>query len=127
MRFFALLALPAAVVMSANAWAQDTTTPPPAPVVPPSTCAAVTQAPAAPDGATATTAQMQAGAAAFETWRASEQTTINCRRAEAEGLRLQAAARADEYRAAQADNQARATAFQAQIAIFEARPERSRR
>lgn len=70
---------------------------------------------------------MQAGAAAFEAWRVNEQTTIDCRRAEAETLRLQAQARADEYRAAQADNAARAAAFQAQITIFEARPARSRR
>lgn len=124
MRLFALLAVPAAIVFSANAWAQTTAA---APTVPPSACAAVTQAPSPPDGATATNAQMQAGAAAFEAWRVSEQTTIDCRRAEADALRLQAMARADEYRAAQADNTARAAAFQAQIAIFEARPARSRR
>lgn len=122
MRVFASLALSVAV-MSSNAWAQT----PPAVVVPPSTCPAVVQAPAAPDGATATSAQMQAAAGAFEIWRAAEQTTIDCRRTEAETLRLQAIARADEYRAAQADNTARAAAFQAQIAIFEARPARSRR
>lgn len=126
MRIFALLALPAAVVMSANAWAQTTPTTS-APVVAPSTCPAVVQAPGAPDGATATTAQMQAAAAAFEAWRVTEQATIDCRRAEAEALRLQAVARADEYRAAQADNTARAAAFQEQITIFEARPARSRR
>ncbi len=123
MRVSALMAMSVAVVMSSNAWAQT----PPAPVIPPSACAAVVQAPGPPDGATATNAQMQAAAAAFETWRAAEQVTIDCRRAEAETLRLQAIARADEYRAAQADNTARAAAFQAQITIFEARPARSRR
>ncbi len=123
MRFLALLALPAAVFFSANAWAQETA----APAVPPSTCAAIIQSPAPPEGATATNAQMQAAVAAFEAWRVTEQTTLDCRRVEAEALRLQAVARADEYRAAQADNTARAAAFQAQIVIFEARPARARR
>ena len=120
MRFFASLALIGAICLSANAWAQDTT----APAILPSSCAAIVQAPSAPDGATATGAQMREAVAAFEAWRVSEQTTLDCRRAEADALRLQASARADEYRAAQADNTARAAAFQAQIAIFEARPER---
>lgn len=93
----------------------------------PSACAAFVQSPAAPDGATVTRAQMEAAVAAFEAWRVREQTTLDCRRAEADALNAQATARANEYRAAQADNTARAAAFQAQIAIFQARPERSRR
>ena len=70
---------------------------------------------------------MRDAVAAFEAWRVSEQTTIDCRRTEADVLRLQAMARADEYRAAQADNTARAATFQAQIDVFQARPARSRR
>jgi hypothetical protein len=120
----------AAVLMAAftvSAQAQGTTTTAPAATVPPSACPAVVQAPAAPDGSTVNEAQMRAAVAAFDTWRTSEQATLDCRRAEADALRLQAQARADEYRAAQADNIARAAAFQAQIDIFQARPERSRR
>lgn len=125
MRFIATLALAAAALTTA-AWAQETTTTAPA-AVPPSACAAITQSPAPPEGATATDAQMRAAVAAFEAWRVREQTTLDCRRAEADALNAQATARANEYRAAQADNTARAAAFQAQIAIFEARPPRSRR
>lgn len=125
MRYVLAAVLMAAFTMSAQA--QETTTTPPAAPVPASACPAIVQSPAAPDGATATQAQMNAAAAAFEAWRATEQTTLDCRRAEADALRAQANARADEYRAAQADNLARAAAFQEQIRIFEARPARSRR
>jgi hypothetical protein len=124
MRYVLAAALFATFTMSAQAQETTTAAPPP---VPPSACAAIVQSPAPPDGATATQAQMTAAAAAFEAWRVTEQTTLDCRRAEAELLRLQATARAEEYRAAQADNVARAAAFQAQIQVFEARPARSRR
>jgi hypothetical protein len=120
MRLILAAALMAA--FAASAQAQETTA-----SVPASSCPAIVQAPEPPDGATATQAQMTAAVAAFEAWRASEQATLDCRRAEADTLRLQAQARADEYRAAQADNTARAAAFQAQIDIFQARPARSRR
>lgn len=125
MRFIAILAL-AAATLTAAAWAQEATTAPAAPL-PPSACAAVVQAPSPPDGATSTRAQMEAAVAAFDAWRAHEQTTLDCRRAEVDALNAQARARADEYRAAQVDNTARAAAFQAQIDIFQARPERARR
>ncbi|MFN3463583.1 MAG: hypothetical protein ACK4X1_05840 [Terricaulis sp.] len=122
MRLILAAAMFAAVAASAQA--QETTT---APAIPGSACPAFVQSPAPPDGATATQAQMAAAAAAFEAWRVTEQATLDCRRAEADALRLQAQARADEYRAAQAENTARAAAFQAQIDIFQARPARSRR
>lgn len=125
MRYVLAAAMFAAFTMSAQA--QETTATPPAPVAPPSACAAVVQAPSPPDGATVNEAQMRAAVAAFDAWRTSEQVTIDCRRAEADTLRVQAQARANEYRAAQADNAARAAAFQAQIDIFQARPARSRR
>jgi hypothetical protein len=125
MRLILAAVLTAAFTVSAQA--QGTTTTAPAATVPPSACPAVVQAPAAPDGSTVNEAQMRAAVAAFDAWRTSEQATLDCRRAEADALRLQAQARADEYRAAQADNTARAAAFQAQIDIFQARPERSRR
>lgn len=125
MRRIATLALAAAAI-TASAWAQETTTAPP-PTVPASSCAALTQAPAPPDGATVTEAQMRAAVTAFEEWRTREQATLDCRRAEVETLNAQARARADEYRAAQADNAARAAAFQAQIDVFQARSPRSRR
>jgi hypothetical protein len=128
MRFIATLAL-AAATLTATAWAQNTTTTTttaPA-AVPPSACAAIVQSPAAPEGATVTQAQMEAAVAAFEAWRVAEQATLDCRRAEADALNAQATARATEYRNAQADNVARAAAFQEQIRIYEARPARSRR
>ena len=121
MRFVLAAALVAAFATTAQA--QESS----APAVPPSACASVVQAPAPPDGATSTRTQMEAAVAAFDAWRASEQATLDCRRAEAEALNAQARARSDEYRAAQADNTTRAAAFQAQIDIFQARPERSRR
>ncbi|MEZ5961327.1 MAG: hypothetical protein R3C30_13005 [Hyphomonadaceae bacterium] len=124
MRLILAAALFAAFTMSAQA--QETTTQAPA-AVPPSSCAAIVPAPAAPDGATANEAQMREAVAAFEAWRTTEQGTLDCRRAEADALRMQAQARADEYRAAQTDNTARAAAFQEQINIFQARPARSRR
>jgi hypothetical protein len=123
MRYVLAAALFATFTVSAQA--QETTTT--APAVPPSACAAIVQAPSPPDGATANEAQMREAVAAFEAWRVSEQVTLDCRRAEADTLRLQASARADEYRAAQTDNTARAAAFQAQIDVFQARPARSRR
>ncbi len=126
MRFIATLAL-AAATLTATAWAQDTTTTAAAAPVPPSACAAIVQSPAAPDGATVTRAQMEAAVAAFEAWRVAEQMTLDCRRAEADALNAQATARASEYRNAQADNTARAAAFQEQIRIYQARPARSRR
>ena len=125
MKYVLAAAMLAAFTMSAQA--QTTTTAPAAPAVPPSACAAIVQSPAPPDGATVTRAQMEAAVAAFEAWRAQEQTTLDCRRAEAETLNAQAAARSSEYRAAQTDNVARAAAFQEQIRIYEARPARSRR
>lgn len=124
MRLILAAALMAAFTASAHA--QETATTAPAEVAP-STCPAIVQAPGAPDGATATEAQMRAAVTAFDTWRTAEQATLDCRRTEADALRVQAQARADEYRAAQTDNTARAAAFQAQIDIFQARPARSRR
>lgn len=121
MRLILAAALMAAFTVSAHA--QESA---PA-VVAPSTCPAIVQAPGAPDGATATEAQMRAAVTAFDAWRTTEQATLDCRRTEADALRVQAQARADEYRAAQTDNTARAAAFQAQIDIFQARPARSRR
>jgi hypothetical protein len=109
MRYVLAAALFAAFAISAQA--QETTATVPAPVVPASACAAVVQAPSPPDGATVNEAQMRAAVAAFDAWRTSEQVTIDCRRAEADTLRLQAQARANEYRAAQTDNAARAAAF----------------
>jgi hypothetical protein len=122
MKYVLAAALIAAFTVSAQA--QETTT---APAVPASACAAIVQSPAPPDGATATRAQMEAAVAAFEAWRVNEQNTLDCRRAEADALTAQASARASEYRAAQADNTARAATFQEQISIYEARPARSRR
>ncbi len=119
MKLFATFVILTALGAGA-AFAQDT----PAPTVPPSTCPAIVQAPAAPDGATASQQDMQAAVARYETWRAQAETTMQCRAAEVNALNAQTRARRAEYDAALADNQARAAAFQAQIEAAQARRNR---
>lgn len=124
-----VLAAAAFAAFAASAYAQDTTTAPvtPAAPVPPSACAAFVTVPTPPDGATATAAQIREAVAGFEGWRTTAQATVDCRRAEIDALNAQAAARVEEFRAGQADNQARGAAFQAQLDIFNARQGRGRR
>jgi len=121
MRHLWVAAALAALPLSAHA--QETGAAP-APQVAPSSCAAFTEAPAPPDGATATAEQVQAAVAAYEVWRAATQATLDCRAAEVRSLNAQATARANEYRTAQAENAERAAAFQAQLDIFAARRQR---
>lgn len=113
-----LIAMTMAVALSAGgALAQETS----APAVPPSACPAFTPAPDAPDAASATADQMRAAVQGFEAWRVQTQATLDCRSAEVTSLNAQSEARTNEYRAAQADNAARAAAFQAQLDAFRAR------
>ena len=119
MRFFATFAI-LTVLSAGAAFAQDA----PAPAVPPSTCPAIVQAPAAPDGATASQQDMQAAVARYEAWRVQAEATMQCRAAEVNALNAQSRARRAEYDAALADNQARAAAFQAQIEAAQARRNR---
>jgi hypothetical protein len=69
---------------------------------------------------------MNAAIATYEAWRAQTQTTLDCRSAEVRTLNAQAEARAEEFRAAQAENQTRATAWQAQLDAYQARQGRRR-
>jgi hypothetical protein len=118
-----VLAVAAALAaMATQALAQQSE--PAASDIPPSACAAFTSAPPAPDGATATAAQMREAVAEYEAWRAQTQATLDCRAAEVNALNAQARARTEEYRAAQADNAERAAAFQAQLDVFQARQRR---
>jgi hypothetical protein len=119
MRF--VLAAVAFAAVTQSVQAQETTTLPPPP---PSSCAAFTPAPSPPDGASATIDQVRAAVAGYETWQATTQATLDCRFAEVRALNAQVEARRNELVAAQADNTARATAFQAQLDIFSARQRR---
>ena len=125
MRRIAVMAAAAVLAGMSAAYAQDTTTaPPPAPAieVPPSTCPEVPAAPAAPDGATVTATQLRE--ASYEAWRATAIAPMQCRLQEARVLQAQARARVAEYEAADAANQAAGAAWQAQVAIAEARRRR---
>jgi len=116
MRFIAALTgAVAALVVAAQA--QETT----APAIPPSSCGALVPAPQPPAAETVTEAQLREGVAGFEAWRVAAQPVLDCRRAEVEALNRQAEARANEYRAAQTENVARATAWQGVVAAFQAR------
>jgi len=109
----------AIAVLVVSAQAQETT--PTSPAIPPSSCGALVSAPQPPPAETVTEAQLREGVAAFEAWRLAAQPVLDCRRAEVEGLNRQAEARANEYRAAQTENVARATAWQVAVAAFQAR------
>lgn len=118
MRFVAaLISAFAALVVTAQA--QETE--PPATAIPPSTCPALVTAPQPPAAETVNAAQLRNGVAEFEAWRAAAQPVLDCRRAEVEALNRQAEARANEYRAAQAENVARAAAWQALVTEAQAR------
>lgn len=122
-----IAAIVAAAALAGAAYAQDTTTAPtPAPAieVPPSACPEVPAAPPAPDGATVTAAQMREAVASYEAWRAAAIAPMQCRLQEARTLQAQARARAAEYEAADAANQAAGAAWQAQVEIAEARRRR---
>ena len=93
----------------------------------PSRCGAVPQAPSAPDGTTATAAQIEAAIAQYDSWRVQVAPILDCRRAEALELRAAADARANEFNAANAIARDTGAAFQAAAAAFAARPAASRR
>lgn len=107
----------AALLFAGSAVAQTTT----APTLAPSRCGEAPVAPQLPDGAHATSAQMTAGNAAYDTWAHAMQANVQCRRAEAEELRAQADARTNEYNGfAGALNQTVAN-WQAEVAEYNAR------
>lgn len=123
----------AALLMTVSAAAQTTTPAPTTPTVtapvevPPSRCPALTPAPTLPDGATATTADMEAGNVTYQTWATAYQSGVACRRTEVEELRAQEAARRTEYNAGAEVLNTTTTNWVAEAAEFNARPARSRR
>ncbi len=112
------------------AFAQAPTTAPAAaaPAVPASRCAAFPAEPTLPDGATARNSRtMQEGDAAYQAWGLAMQTVLECRRVEAEELRIQALtheARVNEYNAAASRLNAVGQAWVAEAAEYNARTQR---
>ncbi len=114
----------AAMLFAAPALAQ--TTPAPA-AVPPSTCGEAPAVPTLPDGATTTRRQdMDAANTTYTAWAESYRANIVCRHAEAEALMAQATARAAEHNAAVEAFNATTTAWQAEVAEYNARGGRRR-
>lgn len=97
----------------------------PAPAVPASRCPGFPAEPTLPDGATARNSRtMQEGDAAYQTWGQAMQTVLECRRAEAEELRIQALtheARVTEYNAGASRLNAVGQAWIAEAAEYNAR------
>lgn len=112
------------------AFAQAPTTAPAAaaPTVPASRCAAFPAEPTLPDGATARNSRtMQEGDATYQAWGLAMQTVLECRRVEAEELRVQALtheARVSEYNAAASRLNAVGQAWVAEAAEYNARTNR---
>lgn len=114
----------AALLFAGAAMAQTAT--PTAPL-PPSSCGPVPTAPTLPDGANATSAQMDSGNSAYNTWAQAMQANVQCRRAEAEAIRAQADARTAEYNGyAQQLNQT-VSSWQAEVAEYNARGQQPNR
>lgn len=115
----------AALLFAGSAMAQTAT---PTPPLAPSTCGAAPTAPTLPDGAHATSAQMDAGNAAYDTWAHAMQANVQCRRAEAEALRAQADARTTEYNGFAGTLNSTVASWQAEVAEYNARgPQQPRR
>jgi len=119
----------AALTLTAGAAAAQTATPAPAtaaaPAVQPSRCAAFPAEPTLPDGATARNSRaMQEGDNAYQTWGRAMEAVLECRRGEAEELRVAAMtheARVQEYNAAASRLNAVGQAWIAEAAEYNAR------
>lgn len=108
------------------AFAQAPTTPPvAAPTIPGSRCPGFPPEPTLPDGATARNSRtMQEGDATYQTWGQAMQTVLECRRVEAEELRVAALThetRVQEYNAAASRLNAIGQAWIAEAAEYNAR------
>jgi hypothetical protein len=81
--------------------AETPATPPAAPAGPPaqSACAAVAPPPTLPDGASATAQQMTAGNEAFNAWITTANTSLTCRREEAQAAIARAESLRDQFNA----------------------------
>jgi hypothetical protein len=101
------------------------TTATPAPV-PPSACGTPSPAPTAPDGATASREEMATANTTYVAWAEAYRAIVQCRHAEAQSLRAQADARAQEHNAAVETFNTTSTAWEAEVAEFNARTTRRR-
>jgi hypothetical protein len=111
-----------AMLLATPALAQQTTAPAePAPVAQPSACAPLPTQPASPDGATADRATMEAGVNAYNAWATQYSEGVQCRRREAQQMRVTYDALiAQHNQAAQTLNTAN-TAMEAETAEFNQR------
>ena len=95
-----LIGAAAALLFAASAAAQTASTPAtPTPPAPPSACGEATPAPAQPDMAHVTSAQMNNANRAFEAWANETRTKLQCRQNEVRTLATQAAAAEQAYNA----------------------------
>lgn len=112
-----LIGAAAAALLFAGTATAHTATPP----LPPSRCGAPPTAPTLPDGATASSAQVEAGNTAYNTWAPLMQANVQCRRAEAEEMRAQADARTTEYNGLASQLTTTVSSWQAEVAEYNAR------
>lgn len=121
--------LTAAIAALAFAGVAAAQTPPapaaPAPQIPASRCPVFPAPPELPDGAAARNSrEMQAGDAAYQEWARATQTVLECRRVEADELRIQAMtheARVTEYNEAASRLNSVGQAWVAEAAEYNAR------
>jgi hypothetical protein len=111
-------------VLAQTAGEATATTPAP---VPPSACGSPTPAPTLPDGATASREDMATSNTAYVAWAEAYRAIVQCRHAEAQALRAQADARAQEHNAAVEAFNTTSTAWEAEVAEFNARTGSRRR
>jgi hypothetical protein len=119
----------AAVLIATPVFAQtagEATATTPAPV-PPSTCGAPPPAPTLPDGASANREDMATANTTYVAWAEAYRAVVQCRHAEAQALRAQADARAQEHNAAVEAFNTTTTAWEADVAEFNARTGNRRR
>lgn len=121
-----VLAVAFAALVSATAASAQTTAPAaPTPPIPPSRCPGFPSPPTLPDGATARNSrEMMAADAAFQEWARAVQTVLECRRVEADELRIQALtheARVTEYNEAATRLNSLSQAWSEEAAEYNAR------
>jgi hypothetical protein len=109
-----------AFLFAAPAIAQDETAAATSPV-PASSCGALPEQPALPDGANADREQMEEGNTTYRAWYDQYNANIQCRHAEALALRAQADARFTEHNAAVEALNAANAAWQAEAEEFNGR------
>jgi hypothetical protein len=117
----------AAMLFAAPALAQTTPAPAAPAAIPASSCGEAPATPTLPDGATASRRDMDAANTTYTSWAEAYRANVQCRHAEAEALQAQAAARAAEHNAAVELFNTTTTAWEADVAEYNARPGNRRR